>query len=92
MKAPLFRVGQAVVCISEEYNTSEGPTPSKGTIYAVAGIYYDAPDHCLFLAEIPVDNAGDAWCFIEVNFAPVELLADEALAELLKEVFTEITA
>ena len=92
MKGPLFHTGQAVVCISEEYNTPEGPTPSRGKVYHVAHNHYDRPDWCIHLLEIPPDASNEAWCFIEGNFAPVELLPDEALAELLEEVFTPVHA
>ena len=93
MKPPMFHVGQAVVCVEEwEDICGQGKVilpihcPKPGPIYTVAktshwkGIWY------LHLSDMPT------YQWDESGFAPVELASDEAIAELLEEVFTPVTA
>jgi hypothetical protein len=99
MKPPLFHVGQAVVLI---HNPGSAPEPfeqypKRGPIYHVREAIWDGEIWGLLLAEVsnPIANYnGDIGecSFWEDLFAPVEHISDEAITELLEEVFTPVHA
>lgn len=93
MKPPKFHVGQAVVCVDEwedkcQYGKAvlPGQCPKPGPIYYVEGSSLDDGTWFITVKGIP-DYEWD-----EDGFAPVELLPDEALAELLSETLEPVTA
>lgn len=106
MKPPLFHVGQAVVCVNdaawgdfERWKEIGARFPIRGPVYHVRRIDQDpaSQDYGIMLKEVVnpeyfTDKGFDEPCFLETRFAPAELASDEALAELLEEVFTPVTA
>lgn len=98
MKPPKFHVGQAVVCLSAStalfYPDEKKPIPNK--IYTVRTVNPGFIDPGWFLRFEEIINPpyyeGEECQFSEARFAPVELLPDEALAELLSETLEPVTA
>jgi len=97
-KPPKFHVGQAVVfvqAISAQPDPFE-TYPRLGSIYHVREVVLISGDYGLRLVEIKnpraryADAIGEA-AFWEERFAPVELLPDEALAQLLEETLAPVT-
>jgi hypothetical protein len=95
MKPPLFHVGQAVVCATESFWTTEMhkhvPDIKKDKVLHIAGMEWmgpwGRPYWYLWFEEIPYPNA-----YREDKFRAVELLPDAALAELLEETLAPVTA
>ncbi|MFD1468032.1 hypothetical protein ACFQ48_07330 [Hymenobacter caeli] len=93
MKPPKFHEGQAVVCVNDDFSVllAQNPhirVPRSGPTYHVRELYAVGAAWGLTLAEI--DNQGVAPGYPEANFhqdrfAPLEMMPDEALAELLAE-------
>jgi hypothetical protein len=77
-----FHDGQQVVCI--ETHTLAGETITKGQIYTVEHACQYGP--AMVLEGKPKRCWWDAW------FRKVELLSDEALAELVEGILEPITA
>jgi len=87
MKPPKFHVGQAVVCVSPVAGLK------KGTIYTVESLPFSRAlgRVVIELAEFrPICGIAQTWS--PERFAPVELLPDEALAQLLEETLEPVTA
>ena len=97
MKPPKFHVGQAVVCITgdsinwlSKYNPGSNVALKDGAIYTVSEVW-NLPGTDIWgvkLSERPLKNGH----YSEKRFAPVELLPDEALAQLLEETLEPVTA
>ncbi|TGE25147.1 hypothetical protein E5K00_08105 [Hymenobacter aquaticus] len=93
MKAPLFHVGQPVVCTNDDFmllllQNPNIQTPKRGPIYTVRGLYDTHKGFGITLAEI--SNAEVAPGFPEANFhesrfAPVPDVEELELAALLEE-------
>jgi hypothetical protein len=89
MKPPLFHVGQAVVCIENEWEDCDGAPPSrpvKGSIHIVEDVQWDVDNWYLSFPAFPINH------FEQDAFAPAELLPDATLAELLEETLAPVTA
>ena len=80
---PVFQVGQLVVAL-KSYKSSAGAIV-KGTIYTVARVQWKHEKWYYWPEGIQ-----DGWT--ADYFAPVEPLADEALAELLAEALEGVPA
>lgn len=96
MKPPKFHVGQAVVCIKGDGWRPEFTAvnrPVKGKVYTIRQVIIDGGDCLLWLKEL-LNPALKPFLFepgfLAYRFAPVELLPDEALAELLSETLETI--
>ncbi|TGE29337.1 hypothetical protein [Hymenobacter metallicola] len=97
MNAPLFHVGQAVVCTNDDFTLllAQNPaiqTPKRGPIYTVRRLFDTHRGFGITLEEI--NNAGVAPGFPEANFhesrfAAVPDVEELDLAELMAE---EVTA
>lgn len=90
MSKSLFRVGQDVVSV-EEWEADDsgadkysGPLPQLGKIYRVRRVVLETSTGDIYLALV---GLSEPW-FHQEGFAPVEFLPDEALDELLEEVFS----
>jgi len=95
MRPSLFHVGQAVVCVDDNWpavavdNARPRPAhiPRSGPVYHVERVYSWEGTWYLHLKEL-----GPECGWNERAFAPVELLPDEALAQLLEESLEPVTA
>jgi hypothetical protein len=93
MKAPLFHIGQAVVCTNDDFmmlqvQNPNIQTPKRGPIYTVRSLFDTHRGFGITLEEI--HNAGVAPGFPEANFhesrfASVPEVEELELAELLEE-------
>lgn len=93
MNAPLFQIGQAIVCTNDDFTLLlvQNPaiqTPKRGPIYTVRSLFDTHRGFGLTLAEI--SNAGVAPGFPEANFhesrfAALPDVEELDLAELLEE-------
>jgi hypothetical protein len=102
MKPPKFHVGQAVVCVDMKPQhrrlMADEAAPKENRVYHVRGnVLMESKYWCIRLEEIV--NTPKVWAdgynesaFNEARFAPVETLSNEALAELLEEIFTPVHA
>jgi hypothetical protein len=90
MKPPLFHIGQHVVAIEPiTTNSSVAPPQSKqGAVYQVNWVGEVVGKIGWFICCVEWDQRV---CCEERGFAPAELLPDEALAQLLEEVFEPVT-
>lgn len=89
MKPPKFHVGQAVIALDGEWDNALCLTePQENRIYTVLENYYckHQNEWYIELSEL----RGARWD--QDGFAPVELLSNEALAELLSETLEPVTA
>ena len=90
MKRRRFAVGQAIVWSGQEW-VQDADVPAglkRSAVYHVLGYYHKIVDgkRYLFLREIGKGKGYD-----ERGFCPAIEATDEALADLLKEVFTPVT-
>lgn len=93
MKPPKFHVGQAIVCVNDEFSVllAQNPNirvPKAGPTYHVRALYAVGPAWGLTLAEISNEDVAPGYPeanFHQDRFAPLEMLPNDALAELLAE-------
>ena len=93
MKPPKFQVDQAIVCVNDDFSIllAQNPNirvPKSGPVYHVRALYAVGGAWGLTLAEVHNEDVAPGYPeanFNEGRFAPLEMLPNDALAELLAE-------